>query len=187
MAIIHGPLTLEQFLELPEEPALEYLDGAATQKMSPKGLHGALQGELYLCFELFGRERRLARAFTETRVTFAGASFVPDVIVYRWERVPSDEQGEIPEDFQEPPDIVVEIVSPGQSLQELADRCRWYVEHVVPVSLLVHPRGRWVRIFRPGAEFGPFSGADRIDLGDLLPGFELAVDELFHSLRARPD
>ena len=108
------PLTLEQFLELPEEePALEYLEGAVTQKMSPKGPHGTLQGELYLRFELFGRAHRLARAFTETRATFAGASFVPDLIVYRWERVPSDARGEIAEDFLEPPDIAVEIVSAG--------------------------------------------------------------------------
>jgi Uma2 family endonuclease len=188
MASTERRLTLEQFLQLPEEePALEYVDGAVTQKMSPKGPHGRLQGRIYLRFELFGLEHRLACAFPETRVTIAGASVVPDLIVYRWERVPSDARGDVPEDFSEPPDIAVEIASPGQTLKDLADRCRWYVEHGVHVALLVIPRNRSIRVFRTGTELGPFRGSDRINLGDVLPGFELAVDDLFHSLRARPD
>ncbi len=37
------PIALAEFLALPEEePALEYLDGVVTQKMSPKGRHGTL-------------------------------------------------------------------------------------------------------------------------------------------------
>jgi Uma2 family endonuclease len=188
MVLAQRPLTLEEFLQLPEEkPALEYLDGEVTRKMSPLGPHGRLQGRLYLRFELFGLERRLASAFPETRVTFGGASFVPDLIVYRWERIPSDERGDVPSYFYEPPDIAVEIASPGQTPEALAERCRWYVEHGVRVALLVLPRTRSARVFRAGTELGPLRGADRIDLGDVLPGFELAVDELFGALRARPD
>ena len=188
MVLAQRPLTLEQFVQLPEEePALEYIDGRVTRKLSPKGPHGRLQGRIYLRFELFGLEHHLACAFPETRVTIAGASVVPDVIVYRWERVPSDERGDIPEDFSEPPDIAVEIASAGQTRKELVDRCRWYVEHGVQVALLVLPRIRSVRVFRAGAELGPLTGSDHIDLGDVLPGFELAVDKLFDALRARPD
>ena len=188
MAITHRALTLEQFLELPEqEPALEYLDGMVTRKMSPKGPHGTLQGRMYLRFEQFGEAHSSARAFPETRTTYAGASFVPDLVVYRSERVPSDDRGNIPEEFQTPPDIAVEIWSPGQTLGDLVARCRWYVEHGVSVALFVHPRRRWVRVFRPGAELGPFSSPARIDLGDVLPGFEPDLAELFRWLRARPD
>ncbi|MBA2449687.1 MAG: Uma2 family endonuclease [Chloroflexi bacterium] len=188
MAITQREFTLEQFLKLPEqEPALEYLDGMVTRKMSPKGPHGTLQFEIGSFFREFVWPRRLARVFTETRTTYAGASFVPDLVVYRWERVPSDDQGDIPEELQTPPDIAIEVWSPGQTLGDLADRCRWYVEHGVPVALFVHPRRRWVRVFRPGVELGPFSSPARIDLGDVLPGFELDLAELFRWLRARPD
>ena len=58
MAITERRLTLEQFLKLPEEePALEYVDGAATPKMSPKGPHGALQFFVLGLAELFRRLR----------------------------------------------------------------------------------------------------------------------------------
>ena len=186
MATARQRLTLEAFLQLPEqEPDLEYVDGVVTQKVSPKPRHSKLQGILFMRFELFGAPRRLASAFTETRVTFGGGSFVPDVIVYRAERVPVDENGEIPDDFYDPPDIAIEIASPGQTLDDLADRCRRYVEHGVPVALLVNPRDRSVRELRASGERGPLRGADRVDLGDVLPGFELVVDELFASLQAR--
>ena len=187
MVLAQRPLTLEEFLQLPEEkPALEYLDGEVTRKMSPKGPHGRLQFVLARWFEDLTRPRGLVVAFTETRVTLDGASFVPDLIVYRSDRVPSDERGDIAEDFHEPPDVAVEIGSPGQTLKDLVERCRWYVEHGVHVALLVLPRTRSARVFRAGTELGPLRGADRIDLGDVLPGFELAVGELFGALRARP-
>ena len=84
-----GGLTLAEFLRLPEEkPALEFQDGMVTQKVSPQGQHGWLQGKLAELFNHFAEPLRLARAFTETRVTFDGASLVPDVVVYRWDRIP---------------------------------------------------------------------------------------------------
>ena len=107
--------------------------------------------------------------------------------MYRWDRVPADAAGDIPEEFHEPPDIAIEVWSPGQTLGDLVDRCRWYANDGVTVTLLVHPRRRWVRVFRTGTELGPLSSRDRIDLSDVLPGFELDLAELFHWLRARPD
>ena len=46
----------------------------------------------------------------------AGASRVPDVAVYRWARIPRDDGGEIKDDFLEPPDIAIEIMSPRSGL-----------------------------------------------------------------------
>jgi Uma2 family endonuclease len=83
MATVPRLLTLDEVLRLPEEePSLEYEDGRVSQKVSPKGKHGALQFEIAGLFDLVARPGKLARVFTEVRVTFAGASRVPD-IVYR--------------------------------------------------------------------------------------------------------
>lgn len=186
MAISQRRLALEEFLRLPEEkPALELVAGRVTQKVSPRGPHGRLQLTLGMRFESFGAPTRLAAAFTETRVNFAGDSVVPDLIVYRWERVPHDEQGEVALDFMTPPDIAVEIISPGQTLRNLEDRCRWYVANGVPVSLLIHPRRRTVTCFRLAVEPETLSGNDRIALDQVLPGFQLTVAQLFDALSFR--
>src|SRR3954470_7062976 len=106
MAIVRQRLTLEQFLRLPEEePALEYWDGEVTQKVSPKGPHSALQsGFLMIIARLTGPGRPF-RVFPEARITFSGVSTVPDLVVYRRQRVPRDLNGDVAEDFVTPPDV----------------------------------------------------------------------------------
>ena len=178
-------LTLEQFLRLPdEEPALEYWCGEVTQKVSPKGPHGALQLGFGRRIDNFAVPRRLARAFTETRVTFAGESTVPDLIVYRWSRIPRADGGQVAQDFTTAPDIAVEILSPGQSRRDLIERCRWYAANGVCLAIFADQVRRTIRLFRPDADSGDLRGADSIDFGDILPGYSLTVDEFFAPLAA---
>jgi Uma2 family endonuclease len=181
-------LTLDEFLRLPEEkPALEYAQGVITQKMAPMGWHSTLQGELYFRFKMHGFPERLLRAFNEARVTWLSErrSFVPDVIAYRMERQPLDSNGFIADQITVPPDVAVEIWSAGQVLGQQIERCRWYVAHDVPVSLLVHPQRHTVWTFRPGAESGPLTGTDVVDLSDISDGLSFSVDDLFEELQGR--
>jgi Uma2 family endonuclease len=176
-------MTLEEFLKLPEDkPALEFADGMVTQKVSPKFHHSAAQSEMVEVFNQFSRPRKLARAFTELRTTFAGASRVPDVAVYLWERIPRDASGRLAQEVVLPPDIAVEVMSPEQSVRELTAKCRWYVANGVCIALLVDPERERVTVFRPNAEPRTLRGAERIDLDDVLPGFQLSVDDLFAAL-----
>ncbi len=178
--------TLQAFLALPEqEPALEYEAGVVTQKVAPKARHSRLQYTVAEWFNRFGEPRKLALAFPELRTTFAGASLVPDVAVYRWERLPIDASGELVDDVLTPPDVAVEIASPGQSRARLARRCRWYVEHGVSLGLLLDPEDRTVRVFRPGREPETLHEAHWIDCTDVVPGLEIPVQALFAALRVR--
>jgi Uma2 family endonuclease len=177
---VAGRLTLEEFLRLPEEkPALEYADGEVTRKVSPKFRHGRLQ---YVTTGYLDRPG-LSVAASEARVTFAGRSYVPDVVAFTWERRPLDELGEFPDDVTIPPDIAVEIRSPDQSLREQIAKCRWYVANGVRVSPLIDPITRTVRVFRPDDEQGPLAGDDLVDLSDVIPECRFTVAELFAALR----
>lgn len=181
-------LSLDTFLQLPEQkPALEYLDGVVTQKMAPKGPHGRLQGKLFMVFELFLEPRRLGWVFSELRTTYteANASLVPDLSVYLADRTPAKPSGEVADDFFDPPDIAIEIMSPGQMNGQLARRARWFLEHGVRIVLVLDSRRRAARVFRPGSELGPLHGPERVDLGDVLPGFSFVVEELFTAIDVR--
>lgn len=183
MAVARERLTLEEFLQLPEEePALEYFDGVIEQKMSPKTRHSALQGELVERINAVARRRQIARAFPELRSTFGGKSYVPDAAVYRWPRIPRDEEGKLLDDVRIAPDITVEIVSPGQSTNRLIRRCRWYVANGVQIALLIDPDDQSVLAFLPDGAVREWAGADRIDLSTVIPDFELTVEELFTAL-----
>ena len=184
MAVRIKDMGLDEFLELPEEkPALEYEDGRITRKVSPKGKHSRLQRDLVAVIERFAHPARVAEAFPELRTTFGGRSCVPDVSVYRWSRRPFDPSGEIADDFTEPPDVVVEIVSPKQSRRVLVRRCLWFVSHGVTIALLVDPTEKSVVSFRPNHVPTPLTRSDRIDLDDILPGFALTVHDVFDLLR----
>ncbi|MBI4492288.1 MAG: Uma2 family endonuclease [Chloroflexi bacterium] len=184
MAISGQHLTLEAFLRLPEqEPALEFKEGKVTQKVSPTGRHSRLQTVLVERLNRFAEPRKLALAFSELRTTFGGASSVPDVAVYRWDRIPVDEQGQVVDTFVEPPDLAVEIASPGQSTTGLVRRCLWYVANGVQVALLVDPDDESVLVFRAEQAPQALRGPDKLGLGDVLPGFELSAQEIFDSLR----
>ncbi len=183
-------MTLSEFLQLPEaEPALELRKGVISQKVSPKGPHGALQVSFTKRLDGVGEPGRRLRVFTETRIILGEESFVPDLIAYYEDRVPADADGYVPDDFFDAPDLAIEVASPGQTLGYLIGRCRDLVGLGVPVVLLVDPRPRrnpTVRVFRPGAEIGPLTGSDMVDLGDVAAGLQLTVDEIFAALRARP-
>jgi len=185
--VVTGQLTLVEFLFQPEDkPALEYERGVVTQKMAAMGRHSRLQVALCIRFESHGYPRQIARAFSDARVTWPKeeASYVPDVIAYLRERVPADADGEVLDHLLIPPDVAVESASLGQGLDKQMGRCRWYVEHGVPISLLIHPGQRAIWTFRSGAETGPLQDADVIDLADALPGLSFTVAELFGALRA---
>lgn len=186
MAIQRRPLDLEAFLAQPErEPALEFIDGAVVQKVAPRPRHSRLQGKLVERFNVYAEPRELALAFPELRTTFAGESHVPDVSVYRWERLPVDANGEFLDECREPPDLAIEITPPGQSVTRLLQVCLWYVEHGVQLALLIDPRERSVLALRPGGLIQAYRRVGQIDLGVAIDGFILDVADLFALLRVR--
>src|SRR5579872_3432835 len=179
MAVASQDLTLDEFLRLPEEkPALEYVDGVVGQKVSPKLHHGIIQTELAQRVNAAARPGKVAAAVTEVRATFGGQSVVPDVSVFRWDRIPRKPSGEASEDVFIPPDIAIEIVSPSQSVNAMIRRCRWYVASGVEIALLVDPADRSVLAFLAGGVVHEWRGEDRIDLDGVVPGLALRVEEL---------
>jgi Uma2 family endonuclease len=183
MALTGGRLTLEEFLALPEaEPALEYADGMITQKVSPQAYHGRLQYRFAQAVNLYGEPRHLAMAFTETRSTFGGRSYVPDVGIYCWANLPLLPDGKLVDDFDVPWDIVVEIVSPDQSRSEIERKCRWYLANGVDIALMIDPRREDIVRFDADGSRVELRGDDRIDLDAILPDFELTAGALFATL-----
>lgn len=183
MAIAQERMTLEEFLKLPEEePALEFEDGVVTQKVAPQGQHSALQPTLAGVINQFTVPKKLAFAFTELRTTFSGASLVPDIAVYRWERIPRGSDGRIANVIPGQPDIAIEIVSPSQSVTSLIRTCQRYLDRGVPIALILDADDESVILLKDGLA-RVLHGDDRIDLSEVLPGFELTVRQVFSILR----
>jgi Uma2 family endonuclease len=175
-------MTLGEFLTLPEEETeLEYDDGLVTQKMAPHANHASLQSDIAKVFNEVGEARRLGVAFLEKRFVTPGWSPVPDVSFYRKEQIALRSRRRFG-DFDTPPTIAVEIVSPDQSVGSLLRKCLRYAEVGVAVSLVVDADDESVFVVRPGQPLRAFRGADRLDLDDVLPGIRLTIQQLFDSI-----
>jgi Uma2 family endonuclease len=179
MAVTPQRMTLAEFLVLPEvKPARELRHGVVSQKVPPSGPHGSIQKWFAAWIYNFAEARHLAEAFTETRVVLGTDTYVPDVIVYLWDRVPEDDDGRLPYIYTTAPDLVLEILSPGQTVGPLLDRCRELVGHGVRAAMLADPVHMSAHVIRRDRELGPLRAGDVVDLSDILPDFTFPVSEL---------
>ena len=184
MAIASRTMTLDEFLRQYEDsPVLEYAHGVVTEKMAPSLPHSALAGMIGQAINGFAHSRKLAFAFPELRTTDSEAevSRVPDVSVYLWERIQRDRLKQH-QSASIPPDIAIEIASPGQGRRKQIERCREFLGLGARIALMVDPRTSTMVDVRPGGVERRLRGDDVLDLGDVIPGFTLVVGELFAAL-----
>ncbi|MEL6325298.1 MAG: Uma2 family endonuclease [Cyanobacteria bacterium J06626_23] len=179
------PVSLEAFLSLPEtKPASEYVDGQISQKPMPQGKHSTLQLDYATWINSVVKPGRIARAFPELRCTFDGVSIVPDIAVFVWSRIPTDESGEIADVFPLVPDWTIEILSPGQRAARVTKNILRCLRNGAQMGWLVDPKERAVWVYRPGQEV---EIVDESEVGLPMPEFmgevEYRVGELFGLLR----
>jgi Uma2 family endonuclease len=178
--VIYDTLSLKQFLRLPEaKPALEYIDGLVVQKVSPKRKHSVISSMFIARLITDARTRRQGFAYNEMRCTFDGRSLVPDISFVASGRIPKDARGDFVDDIFLAPDLVIEILSPGQTVKDLSSRLTWCVGHGVRLGWLIQPTKRRVYVFRPDQPRSILEEGETLDGSDVLPGFQLPLAEIF--------
>lgn len=171
---------VEQFLRLPEtKPALEFVGGRVVQKMSPKTTHSVLQSRLWLALYNHASREDLGEPFTELRCTFGGESLVPDVAYFVRSRIPIDAGGGYVDDVQAPPDLLIEILSPGQTVREMTKKLTRAVAKGVRLAWLIQPSRKRVFVARPGRPIEVLEGEVGLTGEEVLPGFDLPISTLF--------
>jgi Uma2 family endonuclease len=178
-------ITLEQFLQLPEtKPASEFINGVITQKTMPQGEHSSLQGELTSSINGLFKKARIAWAFPELRCTFGDRSIVADIAIFTWDRLPTKPDGTIANTFNSPPDWVIEILSPNQSVNRVVINILHCLNHGSQIGWLIDPTERLVLIYQPNQQPIAIVMPDQILM---VPNFakplQLSLGQLFDCLR----
>ena len=167
----------EQYVALPEnaDRRLELIEGEVYEVVSDS--YASEIGAL-----LLGLILQFVRAHGLGRVTgadggyeVAGNRFIPDVAFISTARQPQR-----PRTAWNPlaPDLAVEVLSPGNSDEEIRMKVGSYL-YAGTTVWIVDPERRRVEVYPPGKP--PFSAGmqDTLSGGDVLPGFTLAVTEIF--------
>ncbi|ASC70792.1 hypothetical protein XM38_017390 [Halomicronema hongdechloris C2206] len=174
-------LTLAEFLRLPEtKPASEYIDGQIVQKPMPQGKHSAIQGELVAAINGVVKSKRIARTFPELRCTFGDRSIVPDIVVFLWNRIPRDENGEVANTFPATPDWTIEILSPDQSQTKVTKNILHCLRHGTQMGWLIDPDEKTVFVYRPKQEPDVLDQPDEvIPVPSFAIDLQLTIEDLF--------
>jgi Uma2 family endonuclease len=106
----------------------------------------------------------------------------PDISFFAKERLQGLE--ELPTGFLEgAPDLVVEVLSPGNTVEEIDDKLVEYFENGARLIWVINPRQQYILVYRSSPSPDRLLKlADALTGEDVIPGFSLPVADLFQKL-----
>ena len=172
-------LTLQEFLDIPEgDRPYELVDGCAVPKMSPKFFHSRLQKTLL--FLLNGWAENRGRVEPEWAVVLKknGVDWVPvpDLTYISFSRLSADWM--LDEPCPVAPELTIEIISPGQSFGDLAEKAADYLKAGVSRVWIIDTKAKSITIFYLDALPQTIKGTTAIS-DDLFSELQLSPQQIF--------
>ena len=109
---------------------------------------------------------------------FSGMIRIPDISFVSWQRLPGKERPRV-RIAPWAPDLVVEVLSEGNTDAEMDRKLRDYFEAGVRLVWYIDPAEESARIYRSPEECRVLGKEATLDGGDVLPGFQLPLVQLF--------
>ncbi len=162
-----------------ENRPCELVEGTLVEK--PMGYEESeIAGLLITFLNIFVRPRKLGivTGADGTIRLFPGLVRIPDVAFASWSCFPEGKRPKAPIPHIAP-DLVVEVLSKGNTKAEIAKKIREYFESGVRLVWLVDLRKRTVRVHTAVDQSVLLTEGQALDGGAVLPGFVLRLDELF--------
>lgn len=175
-----GPLTGAQLLRMPWLNPCELVGGRIVRMTPTNPTHGRIEVNVAAALRAFVRTQNLGVVMAGEVGIFTTRDpdtvRAPDVLFLSHER---DALRKRRDGFLEvAPDLVVEILSPTDRPEAVRRKLDEYFAAGVRMAWVIDPATRAVRVHRPGGVRSVAAGG--VVAGeDVLPGFELSVDEVF--------
>lgn len=174
-------MTAEELMQIPDDDLRHELINGELITMPPPGLpHGRIALLLGASLLQFVLDHELGEVFdysgfqlTVNPDTVLG----PDISFISKQRLKQME--EIEGYWQGPPDLAVEVLSPGDRRGKVNKKISLWLRSGTKQVWIVDPKHRTVTIYRSETNTTTFSGSDYLESQDLLPGFRLPLDRIF--------
>ena len=172
--------TYEDYLNTPEDKRYELLDGELIMVASPTWPHQRTELKLGARVIWFVERHNLGEVATAPMdVVLSDTDVVqPDLLFISHERAHIIAHDAI----HGAPDLVVEILSPSTAQRDLTFKRRLYAKHGIKEYWQVNIDDRRVTVLLLGDndyEFTAVYGSGETLTSPVLPGFTLAIDEIF--------
>ena len=175
-------MTADELWHLPDDGMRHELVRGELRTMPPTGLdHADRENVIGSSLGSHVRSHRLGRVYTGDPgfrlTTNPDTVRAPDVAFIRRDRLPN---GRSPLGyFAGAPDLAVEVISPNDLYQEVADKVAEWLEHGTRLVFVVNPRRQTVTVHRPDQTTRELGIDDVLDGEDVVPGWSMAVRDLF--------
>jgi Uma2 family endonuclease len=173
-------VTAEDLFNYPDPKRYELVRGVPRVSEPPGGVHGRLAGRIAARLLDHVERLGLGTVLVEAGYVLERAPDTvhgPDVSFVSITRLPVDQ---IPEQFiPGPPDLAVEILSPGDRWSETEEKVADYLAGGARLVWLVDPRERRVMVRYADRPPRVLTDRDILDGEDVVPGFALDLAGLF--------
>jgi Uma2 family endonuclease len=175
-------MTAEELAELPDDGfRYELVRGEVTRMPPPGAEHGIIGFELARPLGNHVADNNLGRVFAaETGFHLADnpdTVRAPDVSFVRADRLPP--RSEWTGYLRLPPDLVVEVISPHDRASDISEKVAEYLAAGVKAIWVIEPRLQTVTIYEAGQHPRLLAVGDVLEGGDIVPGFQMPVADLF--------
>lgn len=175
-------MTAEEFARLPDDGRRwqELVQGQVIAMAPANWRHSRLARVISTRLGLYVHQRALGEVLVEHGFLLArqpDTVRAPDVAFVQSLRLPVDESVIVW--FEGPPDLAIEVVSPNDTLTEVQQKVSQYLTAGCRLVWVVEPGSRTVTVYRPDGTARLLRLADMLSGEEVVPGFELALAELF--------
>lgn len=180
-------MTADEFFDSPYSRGFELVNGKIVSKggaietnMPTGALHGAVTEELASRMSYFVRENKLGKVFAAETGFILSKDTVRGIDVSFVGNEKLGKFGITEKFFPVAPDLAVETISPGNSLNEIQDKIEEYLAAGTKLVWIVYPKQKMVQVHRQNNVINVLREDDRLDGEDVIPNFRVKLSEIFN-------
>jgi Uma2 family endonuclease len=174
-------MTAAELMELPDDDLRhELINGELITMPLPKLPHGRIEARLSARLTQFVLDHNLGEVFANSgfQLTWGPDTVVgPDISFVSKERL--EQTGDVQGYWQGPPDLAVEIYSPGYRPGKISERISRLFSCGTKQVWIVHLKHSTLAVYRSESDITTFSGSDYLEAPDLFPGFRISLERIF--------
>ena len=181
MATQAKTMTADDLLDLPDDSfRYELVEGELRQMPPPGRRHAWIIAKLIKALLLYMDTHPLGEVYAEFGYLLAenpDTVLAPDVSFLRQERL---EGADLERTYWVgAPDLAVEVVSPSDRYSEVNEKVARWLAAGARLVWVIDPRRQQIAVHRGPNTVTNLTVADRLDGGEVLPGWSLPVRDLF--------
>jgi Uma2 family endonuclease len=182
MDVVRQQVSADDLLHMPGDGFRYELVQGELRRMNPTGnVHGRIVVRITWRLAQYVEANQLGNVYaaeTGFKLT-ANPDTVraPDVAFVSRSRI--EAVGDVEGFWPEAPDLSVEVISPGDSYAEVEEKVFDWLDAGTKMVVVINPRQRSATVYKSQTDIIALTESEVLYGGEVVPGFELAIREIF--------